>query len=143
MIVEDTIYERRFSLECSNIFSSGLKIIEMASKYGQIIEKKNTYETNGPSHRTEMAFDIIKHTDDFSSVKISFSIKGHENVLEIEMSGIFYMEIDDERFFNRVFSEFYSVKIFPKMKKAAVRELSDMMSSIEEKIKENEEIAAK
>ena len=136
MIIEDTMYKRDFSISTKNAFSSGLELLEVFSRLGELVEKKTEYLTDGPRKEAKIEFDIIKNIDDFSSLVFSFTLFGEdrEEKLYADIKGFLRVQISDENFFSKVFAEYYFLRVFRQIKKIGIGMMREQMAEIENEI---------
>jgi len=116
-----------------------LKIRDMASFYGNIIENEASHSTSGPKNRIKMSFDIIEHIDEHTSMNLFFSLIGLHNgisIVDVSIEGILRMEIDQSnKFFYSSFHDFYTEKIYPEIRKRTEHKIKKIGGEIEKKVK--------
>ena len=117
MKIKETLLSRAFSVSDPDPYMLSLKAMEQLSKDAKVVEKKNTYETDGPHHRSEVDFDTIDLVDDFSKIIFHFNLLGEDGLLRAGVNGNLLLNIDETGFFSEVFSDYYVKNIFPLLRK--------------------------
>ena len=78
-MIKEAIYEKKYIIETKDPYILALKIIDIATKHGKIIEKENVYETDGPVKEAKIKFDLIIKLSSYSRAKFKFNILGRTN----------------------------------------------------------------
>ena len=77
--ITESVYTKKFIAEATDPYILALKVMDIASKHGKIIEKRNTYETDGPVKEAKMSSDLIVSMNKYSRVKFTVEILGRTN----------------------------------------------------------------
>src|SRR3989338_3827564 len=93
MKIKETLLSRAFSVSDPDPYMLSLKAMEQLSKDAKVVEKKNTYETDGPHHRSEVDFDTIDLVDDFSKIIFHFNLLGEDGLLRAGVNGSLLLNI--------------------------------------------------
>lgn len=136
MRIVEEIFLKDIHLKTNDPFSLSLEILNLSREFGEPIEKKNIYETDGPRKRVEMSFDLEKEIDKFTTAKISFDINGESNskgVLDIKLKGEFQTTMAGGGPISRAFNDYYQSEILPQLKKE-FSILKDVGDEIEKRI---------
>ncbi|MBS3052867.1 MAG: hypothetical protein J4469_00030 [Candidatus Aenigmarchaeota archaeon] len=122
MQVEETLLTRRIIIETKDPYSLALELMEAASQFGNIVEKENKYETDGPERKTTLNFEIVENTDRASHLVVEFNTLGETNsvnYLGIDITARFVCSIMSEGFFSSAFTDYYLKHLFPRYLKSA------------------------
>jgi hypothetical protein len=123
MRIAEEIFSKNIRLDTKDPFSLSLRIKEIASNFGEPVEKKNIYETDGPRKRVELSFELKKNIDKFTSSLIIFDLNGESTsngFLDIRFKGILQTKMNKAGPVTRAFSDFYISDILPSLKKEFV-----------------------
>ena len=137
MEIEDVIFVKEAVINTPDPIDLSMKILEKAMSYGEVIEKRSTFETDGPLKKSAMEFDVIRRFDDYSQFRISLLLNGemnHRAFLEISLSGSVRTRIEEEGFFSTVFSEFYLENLYQRTTRHAKEELVKAGKDLEKNI---------
>lgn len=135
MRLEETLLSKKIIIETEDPYGLAMGLMDIVSSFGRIVEHENKYETNGPTRRTVLNFDIIENVDRVSQLIIEFGTQGETNninYLEIEVSGKFIADIESSGFFTSAFCEHYLKHTFPRQLKAADEKLKALDKKISE-----------
>ena len=138
--ISETFFQKKIILETSDIYSTAMEIKEIVSAFGNVVEIKNVYETDGPRKRVHLQFEATKPVDRISGAKIVVSINGESTstgLLSINISGVFssFMRFG-AGFVSSVFYEYYRDSVFPVIKDETESETKKIFQQIEAKIQE-------
>ena len=131
MKIEESLFKRTITKSTQDPYFASLEFMKQISARGKIIEKENSYSTDGPFHRSEVVFEFIQHLDSYTSMKLAFYLMGENskrNYLRLDIAASFSTNIEEAGFFTEFFAEFYLENVFPVMKKTAENRLKNMLS---------------
>ena len=134
----EELFSKYIHLKTRDPFSLSLEILNIARGFGEPVERKNSYETDGPRKRVELSFDLKKEIDKFSTAKISFDLNGESNsrgFLDIRLKGEFQTRMTKTGPISQAFSEYYLSDTLPFLKKE-FSDLKDLGNELEKKINE-------
>ena len=131
MEIRETLFRKSFSIETTSPYITALDFMKKLSEYHKIYERKNSFETDGPSTKSTLVFDVVEQLDAFSQISINFSTSGENNMLYVDIQGDFVLRVDETGFFAETFSEFYLKGIYPMMKKVSERRVKELEVEIE------------
>ncbi|MBI2578502.1 MAG: hypothetical protein HYW26_02195 [Candidatus Aenigmarchaeota archaeon] len=137
MEIEDTVFSKAALINTPDPYTLSLSILEKAMSLGDVVEKKNIFETDGPMKKFITEFDVIKHYDDYSQSRIMISMNGESNsrsFLEIGMNGVTRTKIEEEGFFSSVFTEFYLEGIYQDVTRRAREEVIKSGKELEKSV---------
>ena len=123
MRITEEIFSENIRLATPNPFLLSLKVKELASDFGEPVEKKNIYETDGPRKRIELSFELKKKIDNFTSSLIIFDLNGDSTThgfLDIRFKGIVQTEMKKTGPVSKTFNDFYVSEVLPSLKKEFV-----------------------
>ncbi len=123
MRITEEIFSENIRLSTPDPFLLSLKIKEIASNFGEPVEKKNIYETDGPRKRIELSFELKKKIDKFTRSVIIFDLNGESTTngfLDIRFKGILQTAMKKTGPVTRTFNDFYLSDILPLLKKEFV-----------------------
>lgn len=138
MEIEDIIFSRQATVNVPDPYTLSLRILKECAGLGDIVEKKNTFETDGPVKSSEVEFDIVRRYDDYSQFRISVLLRGESNsrsVLEIFMSGSVRTKVEEEGHFTSVFAEYYLQSTYDRIMPAMKHDLSSARQNLEKIIR--------
>lgn len=137
MEIEEIMFSKAAAINTEDPFILSTKIFDLATRLGEIVEKKNVFQTDGPLKRSIIEFDIIRHYDDYSKFVISISLYGESNLrsaLEVDMTGKVKTRIVEEGFFTSVFAEFYLENIYHNTIRRAKDDIKEAQKNLEKNI---------
>jgi hypothetical protein len=139
MRITEEIFSENIRLDTKDPFLLSLKIKDIAGNFGEPVEKKNIYETDGPRKRVELSFEIKKKIDKFTSSVMVFDLNGESTTngfLDIRFKGIVKTEMKKTGPVSKTFNDFYVSETLPSLKKefvnlkAAGNELKKQISAL-------------
>jgi len=122
MKIEETLVTKSLNKISKDPYRDSLDLMKRMSERGKVVERKNSYSTDGPFHRSDVAFDVVSQLDSYSNVRVSFFLTGENgtrNFLRADILASFNAKIKETGFFSEIFAEFYMENVFPLMRKAA------------------------
>jgi hypothetical protein len=134
----EELFSKNIRLKTRDPFSLCLKIRDLVSEFGEPLEKKNIYETDGPRKRVELSFELKRDIDKFTTKKILFDLNGESNsrgFLDIRFRGQLQIKMKRSGPITRTFNDFYMSEILPYLKEEFIN-LKDIGNEIEKKINE-------
>jgi hypothetical protein len=137
MKIEESLFTKTLTKDTTDPYYSSLEFMRQLSMKGRIIEKQNSYSTDGPFHRSEVVFEFVQHLDSYTSLKLVFFLMGensNRNYLRLDISASFSTHIEEEGFFTEFFAEFYLENVFPVMKKTAENKIKNLLDFSEKAI---------
>lgn len=138
--ITETFFQKKIILETNDIYSTALEIKDIVSAFGNIIVKKNSYQTDGPRKRVFLSFKVTRPVDKISGAKIAVDINGESNstgLLSISIAGEFNSFLRfSSGFVSHVFYEYYRDNIFPVLKDETENDTKRILQQIESKINE-------
>ena len=142
MKVEDTLFTKKISVRTKDIYSTVNEVVSIISNFGDIREKKNIYETDGPRKRIERVFDIIEEVDKHYKAEIHFQLAGESNgsgLLDITISGITQTNLEKGAgIASSAFSDFYAKNFLPTAKHGMEKKIKSMANEIEKGVRKLE-----
>lgn len=117
MRIKEVLMDQSFSFSNSDPYMFSLHLMEELSKDIRIVEKKNEYETDGPHHRSFVAFDAIEIVDNFSKIVFRFALTGEDGTVRANIKGMLNSSVDETGFFSQMFTDYYMKTIFPILRK--------------------------
>ncbi|MBI4174129.1 MAG: hypothetical protein HY517_00665 [Candidatus Aenigmarchaeota archaeon] len=117
MKIKETLMSQSLTASTNDPYLFSLHVMEELSKSVKVIEKKNSYETDGPHHRSTVVFDAIDLVDDFSKIVFRFNLLGEGGVVRAGVSGSLSLSIEDTGFFSQMFTDYYVKNVFPLLRK--------------------------
>lgn len=117
MEIRESLMSQAFTVNTPDPYLLSLKVMEDISKMSKVVEKKNEYETDGPHHRSIVAFESIELIDDFSNIIFNFELKGENGILRADVNGVFDTHIVETGFFSQLFTDYYVKTLFPFLRK--------------------------
>jgi uncharacterized coiled-coil DUF342 family protein len=133
----EELFSKNIRLKTRDPFSMGLKIRDLVSEFGELIEKKNVYETDGPRKRVELSFELKRAIDKFTTKKLMFDLNGESNsrgFLDIRFMGQLQIKMKRSGPITRTFNDFYISEMLPHLKEESIN-LKDIGNELEKKIK--------
>lgn len=137
MRIEETMLTKSLSAVAKDPYGASLAMMRRLSGSGKIIEKTNEFSTDGPFHRSDVAFDIIQHVDRYSTITVSCALtgeNGRRQSLRGDVTGTFTTDIREEGFFTETFVAFYLEHIYPIVRRRAEEKLRALAKLSEELI---------
>jgi len=131
MEIRETLFTKSFSTESENPYVMSLEFMKKLSETYRIYERKNIYQTDGPTKKAILVFDVIEILDKFSRIRISFSMEGENNTLYVNIVGEFVLKMKEYGFFGNVFSEFYLNNVFPLLRKVSEKRVKELEVKLE------------
>ncbi len=131
MQIEENLVTKTITRNSSDPYYTSLEFMRRMSGRGKIIEKENSYSTDGPFHRSEVVFEMVQHLDSYTDLKITFYLTGENstrNYLRADIVASFISRIQEHGFFTELFTEFYLQNIFPIMRKTAESKIKSLLS---------------
>lgn len=122
MEIEETLLSRKIIIETDDPYALALELMDFFSGFGKVVERENRYETDGPTRKIVLNFDLVENIDRVAHSVIEVFTQGETNnvnYLEIEITGKFAAEIENSGFFPASFAEYYLKHLFPRYLKAA------------------------
>jgi hypothetical protein len=140
MQIEETLGQKTITRSSTDPYYTSLEFMRRLSESGKIIERENSYSTDGPFHRSDVVFDVIQHLDNYTSMKLTFYLTGENstrNFLRLDIVASFVSQVDEHGTFTEWFAEFYLENVFPIMRKTAenkIKSMIDMSEAIMQKV---------
>ena len=123
MLVQETVLSRQMSAESTHAYADALRLLETARSLGTLSEKKNAYQTDGPRHRLEIAFDVTVPVDAFCRAVLSATlegdIQGDQGTLHLSLDYVIETAIEETGTFSELFAQFYLAKFYNKNRERA------------------------
>ncbi len=132
MEIKETLMNRSFAVMNSDPYLLALKAMEEISKYAKVIESTNTYESDGPHHRSHVSFDTIEIVDDFARIVFTFDMRGENGMLRVNIDGFLDLKIDEIGFFTQTFSDYYVKTLFPLLRKVSEAQIKFYGDKVDE-----------
>lgn len=135
MEIEEKLVEKSINKVAKDPYFTSLEFMKQISDRGKVIEQENSYSTDGPFHRSEVIFELVKELDDHSRVKITYYLTGENGSrqhLRLDVVASFISTVKEEGFFTQVFSEFYLQNVFPIMRKTAEQKIKNLVETSED-----------
>jgi hypothetical protein len=135
MRIEENLFKKTITRNTTDPYFTSLEFMKQISSKGKVIEKENSYSTDGPFHRSEVVFEFVQHLDAYTSMKLAFFLMGENstrNYLRMDVVASFSTNIEENGFFTEFFAEFYLENVFPIMKKTAESRIKNMLSFSED-----------
>lgn len=130
MEISENIFTKNFSVETENPYLLAYEFMKKLSAYYMIYERKNVFETNGPTKKAVLIFDVVENIDPFSQVSVNFSMESNNTTLFVEISGEFVLRLKEEGFFSEAFAEFYMSNMFQPMRAASQRRMKELETEL-------------
>ena len=141
MIITESVFSKQFFISSRNPYKESLNIRDFAATLGDIVEKKNSYITDGPRHRLDVAFQLTVSIDSFCKVIVEFTIDGDiyegQSKLNIFIEYIIETKTAEEGIFSEIFTEYYLKKYFSRNKEAANKKINEIITSVEKNFQLN------
>ncbi|MBI3190864.1 hypothetical protein HYZ41_04130 [archaeon] len=131
MEIRETLFKKTFSIENEDPYRISLDFMRRISENYTVYETKNIYMTDGPVKKCTLVFDVIEPLDNFSRIRICFTIEGENRTLYVDVIGEFIVKIGQEGFFTDIFTEFYINKIFPGLRKISEKRVRELEAELE------------
>ena len=136
--VKELVFSKDIFVRTREIYPLSLDIMDNMSAFGDIIERRHVFESDGPRRRVHLFFDLIERIDDHAAMVFSFLIDGEEadkSYLKIRVEGSTLIELKQGTTFGSIiFNSFYADNIFPIVKKNMENRVQHMEKFIEKKI---------
>jgi hypothetical protein len=133
----DTMLERHITVYTDDPHSMIFDILKGLSTLGEYDEKKNVYETDGPTKRVHVVFSIVDKLDKSTKIDIAFDLigrMGKSSYLEILVEGNLITKIDEPKnIFSETFLSYYLSNISQEYKKIAkqkMREVDEVLVNV-------------
>jgi len=134
MKIDESVVEKNISVEKEDPYGFSLKFMEKAAEFGQVIERRNEYLTDGPEHRSRVEFDVVGVLDAFSRLQISVMMESTQKNLRANITGSFDVDMDEPGFMSSMLSEFYLENIYPAVRKISIEKLRAVEKIMEAEI---------
>ena len=134
----ENVFSKNIRLETKDPFSLYLVIFDIAREFGEPLEKKNIYETDGPRKRVEICFEINREIDKFTRARIFFDLNGESNsrgFLDVRVKGKFQTRMSRGGTISQTFNNYYISELLPYIKSESIR-LKDIGNTLEKRINE-------
>ena len=131
MKIKETLMDRSFSVGNSDPYMLSLKAMESLSKDVKVVERKNSYETDGPHHRSVVVFDTIDLIDDFSKIVFHFDLLGEDGLLRVNVNGLLSLNVEETGFFSQIFNDYYVKTVFPLLRKVSEKKIEFFSDRVE------------
>ncbi len=131
MQIEESLVTKTITRNSTDPYYTSLEFMRRMSGRGKVVEKENSYSTDGPFHRSDVAFELIEHLDKYTDLRITFYLTGENstrNFLRADIVASFVTHIDERGFFTQTFVEFYMSNVFPIMRKTAEGRIKNLLS---------------
>jgi len=144
MIIEETFLSREFTFETANPYKTALEIEDRLKNLGNFIERKNTYETDGPDHRVVVVFDIVTKIDEYSKIMVFVELFGNKTTestkgtITVKTSFILKTEINEYGTVSQAFGEYYVSKFFSRAKKKAEKHTENTIKIMDAFVKDTQ-----
>ena len=117
MEIRESLLTKSFSVMNEDPYLLALRAMETVARTEKVVERKNSYESDGPHHRCTVCFEATDVVDDFSKVVFNFDMFGEDGLLRVNVNGVLDLKIDESGFFSHNFAEHYANNIFPLLRK--------------------------
>ena len=135
----DTLFERNLTIYSDDSYSLVFEIIDSLAGLGRYDEKKSTYDTDGPTKRLNVVFNIVDELDKNSKIDIAFDIFGKigkANFLEIKVEGSLITQFEEPKsVFAETFLAYYLRNVSQEYKKIAKSRMKKVDEIIVDKSK--------
>lgn len=136
MEIKEALMSKSFSVMHEDPYLMALRVMEAVAQSEKVIEKKNTYESDGPHHRCNVAFDAVEDVDDFAKIIFNFDMTGANGLLRVKVSGGMNLHIDETGFFSNGFADHYANNIFPLLRKISEDKIGFFGNKLDEIFKQ-------
>ena len=137
--IKEAVYEKKYIIETKDPYTLALKIIDIASKHGEITEKENIYETDGPIKEVKIKFDLIIKLSSYSRAKFTFNILGRTNdvsFITINTKGESQVRIlKSQGLVSEAYYNFFMRHMYPDMAKKNIKKIKETAYYLEKDIK--------
>jgi hypothetical protein len=130
MRLTETVFSRGITIKTDDPYKLALDIMKRMSDFVKVIEKKNTYMTDGPRHMSEVIFDAVHEIDEHTILKLSFNLLGGENGLNIDIQGVISVNIIKYGPFSDMFSDYYIKNVYPALKKNSESQTNRLIKQV-------------
>jgi len=131
-ITEEVFFKKDIHKTLKEPFSTAFEIEKIASTFGVLEEKENKIYSSESGGILRLSFDVNKNIDNVSSIVFSIEIKSESDSLYMSIKGFLKTRLlDNEKLFN----EFYTNEMQPKIISYAKNEIKDFSKKIENVIK--------
>ena len=138
--IKELVYEKKYIIETKDPYILALKIIDIATKHGKVIEKENIYETDGPVKEAKIKFDLIIKLSSYSRVKFKFNILGKSNsvsFISIAINGESQARIHKSQgMISEAYYNFFIKHMYPDMAKKNIKRVKETAFYLEKDIKQ-------
>ena len=138
--IKESVYEKKFIIETKDPYTLALKVIDIATKHGKIIEKENVYETDGPVKEAKIDFDLIIKLSSYSRAKFKFNILGRTNeisFISISITGESQVRIPKTQgVISEAYYNFFIKHMYPDMVKKNIKKVKETAYYLEKDIKQ-------
>lgn len=131
MEIRESLIKKDFSVESENPHALSMEFMKKLSEHYRIYERKNTFETDGPTKRSVLVFDVVEPLDRFSRIIVNFSMEGEKKMLCVNITGEFVLRIKEHGFFTDTFTEFYLNNVFPVLRKISDQRAKELNAELE------------
>jgi len=131
MQIEENLVTKTITRNSTDPYYASLEFMRRMSGRGKVVERENSYSTDGPFHRSDVVFDLVQHLDSYTDLKITFYLTGENstrNSLRMDIVASFVSRIREHGFYTQLFAEFYLENVFPIMKKTAEDKIKSLVS---------------
>ena len=127
-LITETMSEKHFTIYTNEPHTLIFDFLDAISKLGKYIEKKNIYETNGPTKRVHVVFNIIEKFDKKTKIEIEvdlLGIIGNVKYLEIKSKAMIITKISEPKsIFEKAYFNFYNKNLYKKYKEFAKEKIN-------------------
>jgi hypothetical protein len=131
MKMTDRFFQKEFVTETDEPYLLSLKIIDRMRDFYGVSEKRNEYKTDGPEQMSVVEFIVTKEIDDYTHIKMEFTLNGSANELNVKMMGEIVLILDNYGFFSEAFSEFYMEKLYKDTKDKCEKTIEEIKKRFE------------
>ncbi|MBI4154356.1 hypothetical protein HY501_03390 [Candidatus Woesearchaeota archaeon] len=131
MEIREALFKKSFSVESKDPYGLSLDFMKRMSENYMVYERKNLLETDGPSRRSSLVFDVVENLDDFSRIIVNISMDGENGTLYVNLEAEFVLHIREHGFFTDIFTEFYLNNVFPVLRQASEQRAREMKEELD------------
>jgi len=131
MRLTESIYSKNIRIKTPDTYALSLDILKGISSFAKVIEKRNNCMSDGPRHASEVIFEAVKELDEHTKIKLSFELRGKENILNVSVDGIITVNIIKYGFVSDVFSDYYIKNVYPRAKKDITEKSGSLIKQVE------------
>lgn len=136
----ETMLERNVTVYTEDPHTMVFDLIDKLKSLGEYDEKKNVYETDGPTKRIHLIFSIIEKMDSKSKIEIAFDLEGKmskSSYLEIHVEGSLITTFQEPKTpIQETFLTYYLRNISQEYKKMAKDKMKEMDVILADLVKE-------